>query len=43
MQVINLTNPGADPVDGDLIRIIYQNGSSETKYYSAPPAQDGAV
>ena len=36
MQVINLTNPGQEPADGDTIRIIYGNGSTEQKQYTAP-------
>ena len=36
MQVINLTNPGQDPADGDTIRIIYGNGATEQKQYTAP-------
>lgn len=35
MQVINLTNPGAAPVDGDKVRIVYNNGSTEEKQYWA--------
>jgi hypothetical protein len=36
MQVVNLTNPGAEPVDGDLIQIIHSNGFNEQKQYWAP-------
>jgi hypothetical protein len=36
MQVINLTNPGQAPVDGDRICIIHGNGSIEEKQYTAP-------
>lgn len=36
MQVINLTNPGQEPSDGDTIRIIYGNGATEQKQYTAP-------
>ena len=36
MTTENLTHPGADPVDGDLIRITYANGSTEEKQYVAP-------
>lgn len=36
MKIENLTNPGVDPVDGDLIRITYPNGSTEEKYYWTP-------
>jgi len=41
MQVINLSNPGANPVDGDLIRIEYGNGATEEKHYCSPPADPG--
>lgn len=36
MQIINLTNPGREPSDGDRIRIIYGNGVTEQKQYTAP-------
>ncbi len=36
MTTENLTNPGVDPVDGDLIRITHANGSTEEKRYVAP-------
>jgi hypothetical protein len=36
MQIINLTNPGQEPVDGDRIRIIHGNGATEEKQYTAP-------
>lgn len=36
MQIINLTNPGQDPVDGDRIRITHGNGATEEKQYTAP-------
>lgn len=45
MNISNLTNPGVDPVDGDLIRIEYANGAVEEKHYVAqvpppPPTLD---
>ena len=36
MQIINLTNPGQEPVNGDRIRIIHGNGATEEKQYTAP-------
>ena len=36
MQIINLTNPGQEPVDGDRIRITHGNGATEEKQYTAP-------
>jgi len=36
----NLTNPGADPVDGDKIRITYPSGAIEIKTYYAPVDPD---
>ncbi len=36
MNITNLTNPGVDPVDGDLVRITYPNGATEKKQYWAP-------
>jgi hypothetical protein len=36
MTIENLTNPGVDPVDGDLIRKTYPNGFTEKKEYHAP-------
>ena len=36
MTTENLTHPGVDPVDGDLIRITYANGSTEEKQYWSP-------
>ena len=36
MNVINLTNPGVDPIDGDFIRIEHDNGSAEEKYFYTP-------
>lgn len=38
MNIINLTTPGQDPIDGDRIRIVYPNGASEEKQYWAPVA-----
>lgn len=38
MQVINLTNPGQAPADGDRVRITYGNGATEEKQYTAPVA-----
>ena len=35
-QVINLTNPGQEPADGDKIRIIHSNGATEEKQYTEP-------
>ena len=36
MQVTNLSNPGQPPIDGDLIRITYQNGAVIQQQYTAP-------
>lgn len=36
MTIENLTNPGQPPVDGDFIRIEYDNGSSEEKFFYTP-------
>lgn len=36
MQVINLSNPGQSPIDGDRVRVIHANGSTEEKQYTAP-------
>ncbi len=36
MQIQNITNPGVAPVDGDFIRITYENGNVEEKHYWAP-------
>lgn len=38
MQIINLTRENQPPVDGDLVRIVYANGSTEEKRYTAPVA-----
>lgn len=42
MEIENLTNPGADPVHGDLVRITHPNGATEERQwidlpYEAPP------
>lgn len=43
MQIINLDHEGQEPVDGDRIRIIYDNGATEEKQYWSytppPPPQ----
>lgn len=39
MDIINLTNPGAEPVDGDLIERRYPNGTVEQVQYW-PPSSD---
>lgn len=36
MQLNNLSNPGFNPVDGDDIEIIHDNGAIERKKYWAP-------
>lgn len=36
MQIENLTNPGVDPVEGDLIQIVHPSGATETKHYWEP-------
>lgn len=36
MIIENLTNKGANPVDGDLVKITYSNGSTEQKYFISP-------
>lgn len=36
MQIINITNPGQAPSDGDRIRIIHGNGATEEKHYWSP-------
>ena len=33
VRVFNITNPGVEPVNGDFIRITYQNGNIEEKYF----------
>lgn len=33
MTIENLTNPGVEPVDGDMIRITHPNGSTEERQY----------
>lgn len=38
MQIINLTNPGQSPADGDKIRIVHDNGTTEEKQYWEPVA-----
>jgi len=40
MIVENLTSPGVDPVDGDLVRITHANGATETKEYWTPVAAE---
>jgi hypothetical protein len=35
-MIENLTNPGADPVDGDRIKITHKSGTIEIKEYHAP-------
>ena len=37
MNIQNLTNPGSEPVDGDLILVTHGNGSTEQYTYYAPP------
>lgn len=43
MQIINLSRENQEPADGDLIRIVYENGAAEEKQYWAytppPPPQ----
>ena len=34
--MINLTNPGQDPVDGDFIREVFSNGTWIERHYYAP-------
>ena len=34
--IANLTNPGADPIDGDMMEYRYLSGSIERKAYYAP-------
>lgn len=43
MTIENLTSPGVDPVDGDLVRITHGNGAVEVKQYftPAPPSPPG--
>ena len=36
MKIINNTHPEQNPIDGDSITIVYDNGSTETKYYWTP-------
>ena len=36
MMIENLTSPGVDPVDGDLVRITHGNGAIEVKQYFTP-------
>ena len=36
MIIENITNPGADPVEGDIIKEIFGLGKSVTKEYHAP-------
>ncbi|PZP72864.1 hypothetical protein [Agrobacterium sp. MS2] len=36
MMIENLTSPGVDPVDGDLVRITHGNGAIEIKQYFTP-------
>lgn len=47
METINLDhpeNPGKTPVEGDFIRIVYDNGNVEEKHYTPPPPpSDGQV
>lgn len=40
MKTLNLSNPGVEPIDGDLIRIEYDSGATETKYHCASAAPD---
>lgn len=40
MQIENLTHPGFDPVDGDLMRYVYQSGALEEKHYWTPVITD---
>ena len=36
MQIINLSRENQEPADGDLIRIVYENGATEEKQYTEP-------
>lgn len=35
VSVTNLTNPGVDPVDGDMVRIEYSDGTSAERVYNS--------
>lgn len=37
MNIINLSNPGHPPIDGDLISIEHDNGTIERVSYTPPP------
>lgn len=41
ITIENLTNPGADPVDGDMIQITHQSGAIERRrhWHAAPPPE----
>lgn len=41
MEIINHTNPGAEPVDGDLIERRYPNGAIEQVQYWSPAPDPG--
>lgn len=43
ITTLNLTNPGQEPADGDLMKYSYPNGASETKQYFAPLPSAPAV
>lgn len=44
MMIENLTNPGAEPVDGDMIQITHPSGAVERKPYWAPvPSPEPAM
>ena len=45
MEIENLTHPGADPTDGDLVRVTHSNGATEIKEYwtPAPPEPPGPI
>ena len=36
MEITNITNPGAEPIEGDWIRITKSNGSFTEKQFHAP-------
>ncbi len=36
MEIINVTNPGQSPIDGDWVEYHYDNGAIECKTYHAP-------
>lgn len=43
LTVENITNPGADPVDGDWIRILNSANSSVTKKHYRKPSPERAA